>query len=244
MAKKTKKEKDNVVRVSPENLLEELIFPATRYCIGRHSYVSSYAMDYWNIIKANRDVISKHRLLFYAGDIKAEVSNVMNWWDNVRVENAYNDRIVYDAYFLITKYMYEHQDVVFRDYDFVIDCITGNVDVYKRETPLTDSELAWNGLPNHDLSQWSALASRIADTFEITARKEDGGTEKVNVCISYDLVRYYGEEEPHWEKFHDVADSWKRIVPEELIVKETEEQDDDYENDPYTEKILSSMEPE
>lgn len=221
MAKKSDKPlklPEGTVLLNSDTLINELLFPAMRYCIGRHSYVSSYAETYWSIIRHNRAAFDEERLQFFAGDVKAEISNVMNWWHNVRTTEAYNNTIKYDAYFLLTKYLYEHQDIIFRDNDFEINCLTGDIIVTKREKPLTDSELAWNNIPNCDLAPWSMLASRISDTFDVIA-KDDEQTVTVNVCESYDYVHYQGEEKPRWVKYYNVTDSWRNIVPEELIIK-------------------------
>ena len=218
MANKKKEQYKDTVTLSCDFLLDELLFPAIRYCINRHSYVSSYAQDYWNIIRHNQEAFNTERLKFFAGDIKAQISDAMNWWKNVHTTEAYNNTIKYDAYFLLTKFLYEHQNIKFEEYDFDINCFTGSVVATKRETPLTDSEKAWNDIPNCDLSPWSHLASRITDGFMVIVKGNDN-TQKVEVCESYDYVRYEGEAEHHWVKYYNVVDSWRQIVPEEIIIK-------------------------
>ena len=39
--------------------LNDLLWQATRYCIGRRSYVSGLAQDYARIIRRNRDKFSE-----------------------------------------------------------------------------------------------------------------------------------------------------------------------------------------
>lgn len=40
-------------------VLNDLLWQATRYCIGRRSYVSGLAQDYARIIRRNRDKFSE-----------------------------------------------------------------------------------------------------------------------------------------------------------------------------------------
>ena len=121
MAKPQLKLPKGMILISADTLLDEIMFCATRYCIGRHSYVSSYARDYWSIIKHNREEFNENRLQFLAQDVMAEISNNMNWWKNVHTEEAYNSTIKYDSYYLLSKYLYEHPEVVFEKNDFNIN---------------------------------------------------------------------------------------------------------------------------
>lgn len=45
--------------LSPGTVLNDLLWQATRYCIGRRSYVSGLAQDYARIIRRNRDKFSE-----------------------------------------------------------------------------------------------------------------------------------------------------------------------------------------
>lgn len=195
-------------------LLDELIWPATRYCIGRHSYVSSYAETYWSIIKEGWDSFNQSRLQFYARDIKTEISNHMNWWDNVKTINAYNDIIKYDSYFLLSKYFSEHPDCVFADNDFEIDCVSGEITVTKRETPVKDSLVR---MPEWDLPHWSKLASAISDRYEVETNNAFDGPCKMICIVSYDYCRYDVKEDWRYEKHYHPIGKLSHYIPLESI---------------------------
>lgn len=160
-------------------LLDQMIWCATRYCIGRSSYVTTYAEDYWRVIRRNRDKFNPDRLKFFARDIRAYVSNVVGCCHNVRVENAYNDCIVYDAFTLLSKYLDGMAEAP-HDKKFTVDCVSGEV---------AEENYNPNGYPvyfnhserQHDLLPWVRLANCIDRQYEVTCEK-DGKIEKA-VCI-------------------------------------------------------------
>lgn len=160
-------------------LLDQMIWCATRYCIGRRSYVCSYAEDYWHVIRRNRDKFNPNQLKFFARDIRAYVSNVVGGYSNVRVENAYNDRIVYDAFTLLSRYLYGMVEAP-HDKKYTVDCESGKI---------TEGSYTPNGYPvyfnpseqQYDLLPWVRLANCIDRQYEVTCEK-DGKIEKA-VCI-------------------------------------------------------------
>lgn len=202
------------VKINSETLLDELMFPAARYCIGRHTYVSSYAETYNKIIWNNQKAFNKGRLLFFARDIKAEISSHMNWWKNVKTENAYNSIIKYDSYFLLTKYLSEHPNCVFEDSNFIIDCVSGEVIVEKREKPLENHE---RNMPEFDLACWSSLASAIADRVLVKFDVNDGETHQVVCFVEYDCCKYAQDKHWHYEKRYRPVDLWRSYVPGHCI---------------------------
>lgn len=167
------------IKISADTLLDQLLWCATRYCIGRSSYVTTYAEDFWQIICHNRAKFNPERLKFFARDIRAYVSDAVGGYSNMRVENAYNDRIVYDAYSLIAK----HLDGVTEapsDKKYTVDCISGEV----TEKPYTP-----NGYPmyfnpvdhGYELLPWVRLANCIDRQYEVICENGDK-TEKA-ICI-------------------------------------------------------------
>lgn len=154
---------------------DNLLWCATRYCIGRHSYVSTYAEDFWRIINANRGKFNPNRLKFFARDVRTEVSCVVNYHGNVQVENVYNDRIVYDAYTLLARLPHIQKDV-----EYTVDCISGEI---------TEEPYKTNGLQTHfnlsewacDLLPWVRLANCIDRQFEVTC--EYDGKVETAICI-------------------------------------------------------------
>lgn len=202
--------KDTIL-MSTDTLLNELMFCAARYCIGRHSYVSSYARDYWNIIRHNRDEFNEERLQFFARDIMSEISNHMNWWKNVHTEEAYNCSIKYDSYYLLSKYLCEHPDCVFEKTDFNINCLTGEVIASERKEPV--EIILSEKMPETDLEQWSCLASAISRQLTVEVK----GSDKYQAIECYEQVRYNKDEDWHWEKQYRLVDNWNQIINEEYI---------------------------
>lgn len=209
------KRKNDIVKISSDLLLDELLFPAVRYCIGRRSYVSAYAKDYWKVIQANRDRFNEERLQFFARDIKAEISSRMRWWDNVKTEEDYNSTIKYDAYFLLTKYLCKHPDCKFAETDFDINCLTGEVTASPRETPVQED---MNPLPDFNLSEWSKLASALADTVTVIYKGDDN-TKMTQCFLVYDSLREKGNEAWRFEESYHLIDNWSMFIPDERIIQ-------------------------
>lgn len=205
----------DIIKLSGDTLLNEMMWPATRYCIGRHTYVSSYAETYWRIIRNNRKAFSEERLQFFARDIKNNIADAIGWWKNINIQCAGNERIKYDPYFLLTRYFYEHPDTDFCATDFDIDCISGEVKVTNRERPLTNTEIMFAKIPDHDLKCWSMLASSISDAHTVKV-KEIGDVE---VIETYEQVRYSANEPWRWEKRLRTTGSWFKYVPQEHLIE-------------------------
>lgn len=200
---------ENLITLNADTLLDELMWQATRYCIGRHSYVSSYAEDYWRIIRKNWDKFNYDRLKFFARDIRAEVSDVVHLYSNVQVTGSYNDCIVYDAYTLIARYVANHSEVP-KDTLFLVDCISGEVETDK----FVNSDFNFKAFSlsewEHDLLPWIRLANCIDRQYEVTCEK-DGKIEKA-ICI----------QDP--DGTYTCVENWHRSVISEFIkeVKEYE----------------------
>lgn len=202
------------IKIDASELLDAIIWPATRYCIGRHTYVSYYARDYWDIIRRNRKAFNEERLQFYARDIRDYIAQSMRWWKNVEVEGTGNDRIKYDPYFLLCRYLYEHPDCDFASTDFGINCMNGVVRAYKRETPLSESEMAYSKAPDCDLEEWSRLACCISQAFTIEI-----GDKKREVFRTYVQARYGADEPWHWELELMLTDEWGTHINMDYLKK-------------------------
>lgn len=176
-------------------LLDQLIWCATRYCIGRSSYVTTYAEDYWRVIRHNRDKFNPARLKFFARDIRAYVSDVVGCCHNVRVENAYNDRIVYDAYSLLAKHLYGFTEPP-HNTKYTVDCVSGEIAQEPRE-PSTHPFYFNLSERQYDLLPWVRLANCIDRQYEVTL-ENDGKTEKT-MCIQDPDGRYTCVD--NWNRF-------------------------------------------
>lgn len=193
----------NSITLNADTLLDEFMWQATRYCIGRHSYVSSYAEDYWRIIRKNWNKFNYDRLKFFARDIRAEVSAVVGCYSNIQLLNAYNDRIVYDAYTLLAKHLLGVQEIPYNK-AYIVDCVSGEI-----------TEIVSAGFncfkPNeyeHDLLPWIRLANCIDRKYEVTCEK-DGKIEKA-ICIQDPDGTYTCVD--RWN-CHAVPDSIKEVKP-------------------------------
>lgn len=160
-------------------LLDQMFWCATRYCIGRKSYVCSYAEDYWHVIRRNRDKFNPNQLKFFARDIRAYISDVVGHYSNVRVENAYNDRIVYDAYTLLAKHLASEKEIP-RDRRYVVDCISGDIQTESRE-PERIFSLFKPEECEYYLLPWVRLANCLDRQYEVTC-KNAGKVDKA-ICI-------------------------------------------------------------
>lgn len=208
------KRKNETISIDQDYLLNEMIWPATRYCIGRHSYVSGYARDYLSTILKNWDKFNENRVLFYARDIMTEISNSMNWWDNVKTENSYNDIIKYDSHFLLCRYLAEHPEVKFESNKFTIDCLTGEV-TSKPWEKSTDRTYYTHSFPDHDLSQWSKLANALYNSFTIKYKNPESDKSYIaRVYLDYGF--YQGE----WTRYFMIRERWDSFVPEDWIILE------------------------
>lgn len=196
---------NNVIKIGADILLNDMMFSATRYCIGRHSYVSTYAEDYWHIIHSNFDKFTYDRLKFFAKDIRANIANIMGSYYNIEIKNGYNDRIVYDPYTLLVEYLNNHPETSI-DVQFTIDCIAGKV-----EAGTTQYQNVSTFFPKSweiDLIPWIRLANCIDRQVEVTCEK-DGKAEKA-ICTQDPTGEYTCID--NWNR-HPIKESIKEITP-------------------------------
>lgn len=168
------------IAVPVDQLLNDIIWPAVRYCIGRSSYVSTYAQDYWQLISKNFNKFDRKRLEFFARDIRAEVSDRVKFRRNVQVENAYNSKIVKDAYSLLIEYLQQHPDVLHEKTFFEIDCVECSVSEKPWEVP---DEYKFSRFEySIDLPAWITLANCLDSQKEVTVKDNDGN-EQTFICV-------------------------------------------------------------
>ena len=174
------------IHLSP-NDFDNLLWCATRYCIGRHSYVSGYAQDFWHIIQSNRGLLKEDRLKFFACDIRAEVSNRINYYGNISVQHSYNDCIKYDALTLLASYAREHPEQKEHETFYEVDCLTGEVNT----SPWTLENQRSYSLPFQvcneiDLPYWVLLANCIDRQYEVTLNCN--GNERKELCVKHPVI--------------------------------------------------------
>lgn len=186
---------------------DNLLWCATRYCIGRHSYVSSYAQDFWKIISGNRDKLNNSRLLFLARDIRSEISNYINCYNNVIIKNAHNDRIRFDAFTLLCEYKRMRPDQKWDGYlSYEVDCIMGEVEAYPLDASHYKPGMLTLDLDNElDLPYWAMLANCIDRQYEVTV--SDNGEHKKYTCIKHPVTDEYVN-----------VDNWSSFINNDYII--------------------------
>jgi len=169
--------------------------------------VSSYAQDFWHIIQSNRDNLKQDRLEFLARDIRAEVSDRINRYSNISVNNAYNDRIKYDALTLLANYVRKHPEQIECETFYEIDCITGEVDTSSWAIEShRSSSLPFCVSNEMDLSYWVLLANCIDRQYEVSLNCN--GNERKEICVKHPVI---GGE-------YTVVNNWSTCVCNQFIV--------------------------
>lgn len=175
---------NKVISIDADVLLDDYMFQATRYIVGRNSYITSNAIDYLLLIDKNRDKFNEDRLKFFASDIRENISNQVKFFRNVHVENHHNSTCKYDAYSLIVqacidKGIKAHNTA---KYVFFVDCYTGECKV---EGAKQDYSKEYCFRLDIDLPKFISLANSIDRQKEITIKVKDK-ERKVKCFESYD----------------------------------------------------------
>ena len=158
----SRKRKTNTVEVDIE-VLKNLLWTSCRYCIGRHTYISTYAYDYANELY---DKISKDEMKHDAKDIRYEIEIYLRTHCSFTVVNK--SEYEYDALSLYITFLNSQEDI--KNYNDIlrikhIECTidkTGNV-IYNREDNTDDDtkHVYFNDL--YDLLSWMDLANTFDD---------------------------------------------------------------------------------
>lgn len=183
------------VTVPADFMLDKLIWNATRYIYTRSSYATSYALDYAALIYDNLTMFNPDRLAFFARDVREGISHRVCWKKNVTVEGEYNDRNRFDAYTLIGQYLENRPDIRFCQYDWVVDCINGTVDVMSRDVWATRYDNTPETLQDHDIGAFQILAN-VCDRskwVDVSVKCVDGKIREV-VAVPFTNVEQIPDE--------------------------------------------------
>jgi hypothetical protein len=226
MTKKRERAEGCAVTLDADTLLNDIIWQASRYCVGRTSYVSTNAYLYWQIIRMNRSKFDSARLRFFARDLRANISDVLHWRRGINVTNAYNDRIESDAYTLLMMYLMEHPSIDPKTTRFDIDCLQCTV----TSEPLQVKLAGMDTMPSefNSLLPWVMLADCIDRQYEVFT--EYNGKKEAHRCI---LVYGY-ENQGYYSRFYPV-DNLRAYIPQEYVVATR--------HIPYVELIRESYKP-
>ena len=178
----SRKRKTNTVEVDIE-VLKNLLWTSCRYCIGRHTYVSTYAYDYANELY---DKISKDEMKRDAKDIRYEIEIYLRTHYNFTVVNK--SEYEYDALSLYIIFLNSQEDIKnYNDISHIkhIECIidkTGDV-TYNREDNTDDDtkHVYFNDL--YDLLSWMDLANTFDDDSHYMIETTTG--EQIECIKSY-----------------------------------------------------------
>lgn len=152
------------ITLNADWLMGHLIISAMRYDASRSSYVVSDLTDIALLIHRNRDKFNPDRVEWLARDLRETASHRLDWLMNVHIDNYSNDRNRHDAYTLIAQYLEEYPDIRFCDYDWEVDCISGEVHPDKRKEPLMTSGGNYiQTLCDYDIAT-IVIAANILDT--------------------------------------------------------------------------------
>lgn len=190
------------IKLSPETWLNDFAWWAMRYCIGRRSAASLTWCDILEVLESQKECFSKmrERLEFFARDIRAEITQRIEWLPGITCSRGYNSTIVTDAYSLLVRHLQSHPEEKFKDYDYEIDCVDETV----ISTPASKSkEFTYDTFPASDYHGWIKLANYIDRQKKITVG--NGKQEETVICVEMPTIEDYAEEK--------VAMVWSPILP-------------------------------
>lgn len=126
--------KNKKITLDADWLINNCLCWAMRYCMYRSSYASSDTLEMAQLINANRDKFNENKINIIIRDLRNCANERLEYLDNVELENRLDAPLV--AYQLIAKELAENPDIRFCDYDWDVDCYTGEIKRTKREKPL------------------------------------------------------------------------------------------------------------
>lgn len=160
--KKTKIE----IQTPGHDFIEDCIWMSYRYCIGRHTIAAAmHAPQIAKFLDANPDILSEDRKKFMAGDIRREVSDVLQWRDDVHVQ-GFAENV--DAATLLLQHITENHLDMTQDWKFDVDLRTETVQSQPAEKKPIVSLLS----DISDLLPWMKLANWLDPHEEITYEYE------------------------------------------------------------------------
>jgi len=177
----SRKRKTNTVEVDIE-VLKNLLWTSCRYCIGRHTYVSTYAYDYANELYGK---ISEDDMKHDARDIRHEIETYLRTHCSFTIVNK--SEYEYDALSLYITFLNSQEDI--KNYNDIsrikhIECIidkTGDV-TYNREDNTDDTQhVYFNDL--YDLLSWMDFANVFDDDSHYMIETTTG--EQIECIKSY-----------------------------------------------------------
>lgn len=178
------KNKECNISMNADIFLDDYLWQATRYCVGRRSYVSTMGYDYAKLIHKNLNEFNSERLEFYARDILENVADSIKYYDNIHIDNAYNNSIKTDPITLILKYIKEN-NISSNDIDkwkFDVDCTYNTVKgtLYNGEKQVS---LLFNQHEIVHLISWVDLANSLINIYKVDLT--NGDTYYVVKSINY-----------------------------------------------------------
>lgn len=195
------------IELDADWLLDNCLVWAARYCASRSSYAISYLSDYVTLINKNREKFNPNRVQHLASDLRRIASERLSFYKNVKVENYYNSCNTYEAYYLIGEYLANHPDMRFCDYNWNVDCVTGQIDIEKRDEPLLDFTGRIKSLYDMDIDIVSRAAAMLSNSqhFKVTTRYN--GKEEWTIA-----AKHISAEQIYDKVKHETIDFKYRVV--------------------------------
>ena len=215
------------------SLFEEmLMWTSYRYCIGRHTYVTSLAGE---IAQHYYNRLSDERMEFTATDIRKEISDKLQWLPfNFKIHRMYDSDSFNPLDVLLTFIQKNNIDTIDEFYKYANLEYDAHTDEYKFEikTPTIKSYFSVSDID--DLIPWENLAACFdKKNHKIVTTEYEGKTEthrcfkswkKVSVPCE-DKPGYYKVSEFGWEPIWIVVDEYlktgntNRYLADEFITK-------------------------
>lgn len=203
------------IKLSPEQWLNDFAWWGMRYCIGRKSGASLMCYDILEVLETQKECFEdkkiKERLKFFARDIRAEISQRMNWLKGVICRGDSNSQIVTDAYTLLVKYLEDNPEIKFEENDFDIDCAAEIVS----SVPSSQlKDITYDTFPSSDFHGWIKLANYIDRQKKITVG--NGEKEEIAICVEIPTVEDYSEGRVAmvWSPIYPLSSTNRYYLPE------------------------------
>ena len=153
------------IEIPDFDFIDDCIWMSYRYCIGRHTIAAAmHAPQMAKFLDMNPNVISEGRKKFMAKDIRQEISDVLNYRDDVSVDGFVED---VDAATLLLQHVVENHLDISQNWKFEIDL--GMKTVYSYPSEGTSSTDLFQFFIS-DLLPWVKLANWLDPQEQITYR--------------------------------------------------------------------------
>ena len=215
------------------SLFEEmLMWTSYRYCIGRHTYVTSLAGE---MAQHYYDKLEDERMEFTATDIRREIMDHLQWLPfNFKIHRMYDSDPLNPLDALLTFIQKNNIDTIDEFYKYANLEYDAHTDEYKFETKTPTIKSYFSESDIEDLIPWENLASCFDKKNHKIVTTEYGGKTETHRCFKSwkrvsvpceDKPGYYRASEFGWTPIWIVVDEYlktgntNRYIADEFITK-------------------------